>query len=75
MKCAGKVSAMSLPIAAVVAVGGPLAATLACALVVLVAALCWVLNDHKRTGRLVKLIQAMRGTTPTAPRDRSRASE
>lgn len=65
-----KVSVISLPVAAVVAVGGPLAAALAGSLGTLSLALCWVLNDHRRTGRLVKLIQAMRATA-TAPRSPS----
>lgn len=67
-----KMTAMSALTSAVAVLGGPIAAGLVTAIVVLLLALCWVLNDHKRTGRLVKLIQAVRGTTPRPPRDRHR---
>lgn len=66
MKWAGKLGAMSLPVAAVAAIGGPLAAALAAMLVVVVVALCWVLSDPTRTRHLVELIQAVRGSTPPA---------
>lgn len=62
-----KASVVSLPFAAVLAGGGPLAAPLAAALVTLSLVLCWVLNDRARTDRLVKLIRAMRHTSRLPP--------
>lgn len=59
-----KMTATSALTSAIAVLGDPAAAGLVTAIVALLLALCWVLNDHKRTGRLVKLIQAMRGTTP-----------
>lgn len=58
-----KMSAIPVLVSAVAVLGGPVVTLLAVTVVALLLASCWVLNDHRRTGRLVKVIRAVRGST------------
>jgi len=67
LKLAGKVAAGAVPVAQLARLGLPaLAGLLAFALLVL-AAVCWILNSDDRSGRLARVLQACRSGTAAAP--------
>ncbi len=69
VKLVGGVSTMSALVSVVALVGGAAAAGPVAALGVLLAALCWVLNDTGRSDRLVQVIHAVRGTSAPPPHE------